>query len=79
MCDGFRFLRGPALQGCENWLSLIAALQTAEKLEDSRFLSRTHASYQGMPSGIPQVAENGSGFSRCGDGCSLETSWLFSR
>jgi hypothetical protein len=48
MCDGFRFLRGAAIQGCENWLSLIAALQAAEKLEDSRFLSRTHASYRGL-------------------------------
>jgi hypothetical protein len=28
-------------------------------------LGKTRGSYQGMPSGIPQVAENGSGFSRC--------------
>ena len=27
---------------------------------------KTRDSYQGMPSGIPQVAENGFGFSRCG-------------
>jgi len=34
-----------------------AALTGCEKTDDS---------YQGMPSGIPQVAENGFGFSRCG-------------
>ena len=30
------------------------------------FVLKRRASYQGMPSDIPQAAENGLGFSRCG-------------
>src|SRR5216684_2850510 len=38
----------------------------ATRSGDSYQGASSEGSYQGMPSGIPQVAENGTGFSRCG-------------